>query len=211
MQMASPYLTHSDSTRQTAMLMKDDRSDRAERQVKKRTAEMKRRRKKKEKQRPREKGTVLSSRRKKLRKFQRVTLIAQWSGLEGEARDDVNSVCRAASSRHLRLLKPAAAEQCTGITTSLIWKKKLGRRAEATSGRLPRKQSRRSGRLQNGIGDGQVDDGRENGTRAVGLRKVPTQYRAVMPGMVVFRRRWSVGSDDLVLPALFLFLLHCTW
>ncbi|KAG9336331.1 hypothetical protein JZ751_002678 [Albula glossodonta] len=30
-----------------------------------------------------------------------------------------------------------------------------------------------------------------------------------MPGMVVFRRRWSVGSDDLVLPALFLFLLHC--
>ncbi|MBN3294967.1 DGLA lipase, partial [Amia calva] len=32
-----------------------------------------------------------------------------------------------------------------------------------------------------------------------------------MPGMVVFRRRWSVGSDDLVLPALFLFLLHSTW
>uniref|UniRef100_A0A7N9B041 Diacylglycerol lipase-alpha n=1 Tax=Mastacembelus armatus TaxID=205130 RepID=A0A7N9B041_9TELE len=29
-----------------------------------------------------------------------------------------------------------------------------------------------------------------------------------MPGMVMFRRRWSVGSDDLVLPALFLFLLH---
>uniref|UniRef100_A0A8D3BJ10 Diacylglycerol lipase-alpha n=1 Tax=Scophthalmus maximus TaxID=52904 RepID=A0A8D3BJ10_SCOMX len=28
-----------------------------------------------------------------------------------------------------------------------------------------------------------------------------------MPGMVMFRRRWSVGSDDLVLPALFLFLL----
>lgn len=35
--------------------------------------------------------------------------------------------------------------------------------------------------------------------------------RAVMPGMVMFRRRWSVGSDDLVLPALFLFLLHCIW
>ncbi|TMS13673.1 Sn1-specific diacylglycerol lipase alpha [Larimichthys crocea] len=34
---------------------------------------------------------------------------------------------------------------------------------------------------------------------------------AVMPGMVMFRRRWSVGSDDLVLPALFLFLLHCIW
>ncbi|KAJ8249157.1 hypothetical protein GJAV_G00231790 [Gymnothorax javanicus] len=32
-----------------------------------------------------------------------------------------------------------------------------------------------------------------------------------MPGMVVFRRRWSVGSDDLVLPAFFLFLLHCAW
>ncbi|KAI1890097.1 hypothetical protein AGOR_G00169710 [Albula goreensis] len=58
---------------------------------------------------------------------------------------------------------------------------------------------------------GQVDDGRENGPGAVAHGKVPTQYRAVMPGMVVFRRRWSVGSDDLVLPALFLFLLHCTW
>ncbi|KAG5270351.1 hypothetical protein AALO_G00191680 [Alosa alosa] len=32
-----------------------------------------------------------------------------------------------------------------------------------------------------------------------------------MPGMVLFRRRWSVGSDDLVLPALFLFLLHSIW
>ncbi|XP_067301254.1 diacylglycerol lipase-alpha isoform X2 [Pseudorasbora parva] len=32
-----------------------------------------------------------------------------------------------------------------------------------------------------------------------------------MPGMVLFRRRWSVGSDDLVLPAFFLFLLHCIW
>ncbi|XP_036065990.1 diacylglycerol lipase-alpha isoform X4 [Oryzias melastigma] len=36
-------------------------------------------------------------------------------------------------------------------------------------------------------------------------------HRAVMPGMVMFRRRWSVGSDDLVLPALFLFLIHCIW
>ncbi|XP_055038998.2 diacylglycerol lipase-alpha [Misgurnus anguillicaudatus] len=34
---------------------------------------------------------------------------------------------------------------------------------------------------------------------------------AVMPGMVLFRRRWSVGSDDLVLPAFFLFILHCIW
>ncbi|XP_016337202.1 sn1-specific diacylglycerol lipase alpha-like [Sinocyclocheilus anshuiensis] len=32
-----------------------------------------------------------------------------------------------------------------------------------------------------------------------------------MPGMVLFRRRWSVGSDDLVLPAFFLFILHCIW
>ncbi|KAK3561856.1 hypothetical protein QTP86_017485 [Hemibagrus guttatus] len=32
-----------------------------------------------------------------------------------------------------------------------------------------------------------------------------------MPGMVMFRRRWSVGSDDLVLPAFFLFILHCIW
>lgn len=39
----------------------------------------------------------------------------------------------------------------------------------------------------------------------------PSSHRAVMPGMVMFRRRWSVGSDDLVLPALFLFLLHCIW
>lgn len=39
----------------------------------------------------------------------------------------------------------------------------------------------------------------------------PFRNRAVMPGMVMFRRRWSVGSDDLVLPALFLFLLHCIW
>ncbi|CAM9729787.1 unnamed protein product [Lampetra planeri] len=32
-----------------------------------------------------------------------------------------------------------------------------------------------------------------------------------MPGIVVFRRRWSVGSDDLVLPGIFLFLLHAVW
>ncbi|XP_063293823.1 diacylglycerol lipase-alpha isoform X1 [Pelobates fuscus] len=32
-----------------------------------------------------------------------------------------------------------------------------------------------------------------------------------MPGIVVFRRRWSVGSDDLVLPGIFLFVLHSTW
>ncbi|KAL4642141.1 sn1-specific diacylglycerol lipase alpha [Arapaima gigas] len=38
-----------------------------------------------------------------------------------------------------------------------------------------------------------------------------TDKWAVMPGMVLFRRRWSVGSDDLVLPALFLFLLHSAW
>ncbi|XP_031776612.1 sn1-specific diacylglycerol lipase alpha isoform X4 [Nasonia vitripennis] len=32
-----------------------------------------------------------------------------------------------------------------------------------------------------------------------------------MPGIVVFRRRWSVGSDDLVVPGAFLFLLHLVW
>lgn len=45
----------------------------------------------------------------------------------------------------------------------------------------------------------------------MGLSKASSKHRAVMPGMVMFRRRWSVGSDDLVLPALFLFLLHCIW
>ncbi|XP_055605108.1 diacylglycerol lipase-alpha [Uranotaenia lowii] len=32
-----------------------------------------------------------------------------------------------------------------------------------------------------------------------------------MPGIVVFRRRWSVGSDDLVVPGLFLFVVHVIW
>ncbi|XP_046382989.1 diacylglycerol lipase-alpha-like isoform X2 [Ischnura elegans] len=32
-----------------------------------------------------------------------------------------------------------------------------------------------------------------------------------MPGIVVFGRRWSVGSDDLVVPGVFLFLLHTIW
>lgn len=32
-----------------------------------------------------------------------------------------------------------------------------------------------------------------------------------MPGIVVFRRRWSVGSDDLVVPGVFLFILHTIW
>ena len=32
-----------------------------------------------------------------------------------------------------------------------------------------------------------------------------------MPGLVVFKRRWSVGSDDLVVPGVFLFLLHTIW
>ncbi|XP_046616657.1 diacylglycerol lipase-alpha isoform X5 [Neodiprion virginianus] len=32
-----------------------------------------------------------------------------------------------------------------------------------------------------------------------------------MPGIVVFRRRWSVGSDDLVVPGVFLFVLHLIW
>ncbi|XP_052809041.1 diacylglycerol lipase-alpha-like isoform X2 [Mya arenaria] len=32
-----------------------------------------------------------------------------------------------------------------------------------------------------------------------------------MPGLVVFGRRWSVGSDDLVVPALLLTILHIIW
>ncbi|XP_021926065.1 sn1-specific diacylglycerol lipase alpha isoform X2 [Zootermopsis nevadensis] len=32
-----------------------------------------------------------------------------------------------------------------------------------------------------------------------------------MPGIVVFKRRWSVGSDDLVVPGVFLFVLHLIW
>ncbi|XP_076642816.1 inactivation no afterpotential E isoform X4 [Halictus rubicundus] len=32
-----------------------------------------------------------------------------------------------------------------------------------------------------------------------------------MPGIVVFRRRWSVGSDDLVVPGAFLFIVHLIW
>ncbi|CAG9829666.1 unnamed protein product [Diabrotica balteata] len=32
-----------------------------------------------------------------------------------------------------------------------------------------------------------------------------------MPGLVVFRRRWSVGSDDLVVPGVFLFTVHLIW
>ncbi|XP_063979131.1 diacylglycerol lipase-alpha isoform X4 [Diachasmimorpha longicaudata] len=33
----------------------------------------------------------------------------------------------------------------------------------------------------------------------------------MMPGIVVFRRRWSVGSDDLVVPGVFLLALHLIW
>lgn len=32
-----------------------------------------------------------------------------------------------------------------------------------------------------------------------------------MPGIVAFRRRWSVGSDDLVVPGLFLLTMHSIW
>lgn len=32
-----------------------------------------------------------------------------------------------------------------------------------------------------------------------------------MPGIVVFRRRWSVGSDDLIVPGVFLFTIHLIW
>ncbi|KAJ8917361.1 hypothetical protein NQ315_002383 [Exocentrus adspersus] len=32
-----------------------------------------------------------------------------------------------------------------------------------------------------------------------------------MPGLIVFRRRWSVGSDDLVVPGAFLCTMHMIW
>ncbi|XP_064490017.1 diacylglycerol lipase-alpha-like isoform X2 [Ornithodoros turicata] len=32
-----------------------------------------------------------------------------------------------------------------------------------------------------------------------------------MPGIVVFKRRWSVGSDDFVVPGIFLLILHTIW
>ncbi|KAL1488240.1 hypothetical protein ABEB36_015195 [Hypothenemus hampei] len=32
-----------------------------------------------------------------------------------------------------------------------------------------------------------------------------------MPGLIVFRRRWSLGSDDLVVPGAFLFTTHLIW
>nr|XP_022907133.1 sn1-specific diacylglycerol lipase alpha isoform X1 [Onthophagus taurus] len=32
-----------------------------------------------------------------------------------------------------------------------------------------------------------------------------------MPGIVVFNRRWGVGSDDLVVPGVFLFIVHAIW
>ncbi|CAK6969774.1 sn1-specific diacylglycerol lipase alpha isoform X3 [Scomber scombrus] len=58
-----------------------------------------------------------------------------------------------------------------------------------------------------------VGSRKDMGERAEPMQWVLARHRqnTVMPGMVMFRRRWSVGSDDLVLPALFLFLLHCIW
>uniref|UniRef100_A0A6B2EG71 Diacylglycerol lipase-alpha n=1 Tax=Phlebotomus kandelakii TaxID=1109342 RepID=A0A6B2EG71_9DIPT len=32
-----------------------------------------------------------------------------------------------------------------------------------------------------------------------------------MPGIVVFKRRWSVGSDDLIVPGVFLVTIHAIW
>lgn len=39
----------------------------------------------------------------------------------------------------------------------------------------------------------------------------PLADRLTMPGIVVFKRRWSVGSDDFVVPAVLLLLLHSAW
>ena len=32
-----------------------------------------------------------------------------------------------------------------------------------------------------------------------------------MPGIVLFRRRWAVGSDDMVVASVFLTMLHLLW
>ena len=37
------------------------------------------------------------------------------------------------------------------------------------------------------------------------------QGKKRMPGIIVFRRRWSVGSDDLIIPAGFLVIFHTIW
>lgn len=34
---------------------------------------------------------------------------------------------------------------------------------------------------------------------------------SIMPGIIVFKRRWSVGSDDLIVPAAFLVVIHTIW
>ena len=41
-------------------------------------------------------------------------------------------------------------------------------------------------------------------------KRCSRQYRN-MPGIVMFKRRWSVGSDDMVIAAAFLALLHFVW
>ncbi|KAI1301230.1 Diacylglycerol lipase-alpha [Halotydeus destructor] len=32
-----------------------------------------------------------------------------------------------------------------------------------------------------------------------------------MPGLIVFKRRWAVGSDDLIVPGIFLLVVHSCW
>ena len=38
-----------------------------------------------------------------------------------------------------------------------------------------------------------------------------TWISGIMPGIVVFKRRWSMGSDDMFVPAMFLVFLHFVW
>ena len=33
----------------------------------------------------------------------------------------------------------------------------------------------------------------------------------IMPGLIAAGRRWSIGSDDLVIPGAILFFIHLTW
>ena len=41
--------------------------------------------------------------------------------------------------------------------------------------------------------------------------KHPKKVCIAMPGIIVFQRRWSVGSDDLFAPASFLVIFHLIW
>ncbi|KAF0309049.1 Sn1-specific diacylglycerol lipase alpha [Amphibalanus amphitrite] len=61
-----------------------------------------------------------------------------------------------------------------------------------------------------GSGAGPSIASRRPGRSAGGGRRqwLGGQRGGPMPGLVAFRRRWSIGSDDLAVPGAFFFLLH---